>query len=445
MMSVNAPSAALQVPLENYTAAISDGFPKVNPHRMVESTIFSRQTQDILPVNSSINNKFKDSYIEFRIPGVKGQFIDLSSLTLELMVELTGPDGITALADIKNASIVNGLSQTMFKAVTVYLNEQVVETNSLFSYLSYVKLMTTLSECKAERFKELTYFYNDVFPEKYDVDYFKNASEDLKSRFVKLKTEGVNCCFKLLLDITTLSEYLLDGIDIRLRLELNSDPWVINSIESGYKFNIKLARMWIDRITPFASGLEAINRALAEQNTPVTYTFDKTLHKTFILGNGQQRLSIDQPWGSIIPDKLFIMMMDMEAISGAYTLNPLYFDHCDLSNVYITRDGTNLFNITCKFPNKCSKLYYETQNTVGFNACNTLTYNSFIKGRTLLAFRLTPEELRDTLPIEASGNLRITLEFAVPAKSNKVIILFGITTGVLRIYSDRRVVCDTRA
>lgn len=138
----------------------------------------------------------------------------------------------------------------MFKAVIVYLNKQVEETNSLFSYLSNVKLMTTLSECKAERLKEVTYFYNNVFTKKYDAYYFKNASVDLKSWFTKLRTEGVNCYFKLFSDITTLSEYFLDGVNIRWRLELNSDQWVIYSNEPGYKFSIKLSTIWIDRITP---------------------------------------------------------------------------------------------------------------------------------------------------------------------------------------------------
>lgn len=52
---------------------------KLTPQRMVESIISSRQTQDILPANSSINNKFNDSYSEFRVHGVKGQFINLST------------------------------------------------------------------------------------------------------------------------------------------------------------------------------------------------------------------------------------------------------------------------------------------------------------------------------------------------------------------------------
>ena len=135
----------------------------------------------------------------------------------------------------------------------------------------------------------------------------------------------------------------------------------------------------------------------------------------------------------------------MEAISGDYTLNPLYFNNSTLSNVYISVNGTSLFNIACDFPHKCSKLYYTVLNAIGFNVDNILTYESFVKGQTLLAFNLLPEEIKDTVSLEATGNLRITLEFNTALVGNKVVLLFGPTTGVMKINADRRIICETRA
>ena len=67
--------------------------------RALESSIASRNKLDILPVNlEGHNNALTDNYIEFRIPGVTGQFLDLSTLAIDLRARVTKIDG-SSLAD----------------------------------------------------------------------------------------------------------------------------------------------------------------------------------------------------------------------------------------------------------------------------------------------------------------------------------------------------------
>ena len=92
------PGTGMGVPVRRYAAAISSQFPKPNKIRDIESSILSRQRVDCLPVNQ-FNRGGGDNYLEFRIPLVRGQYIDLSSLALELDISITKVDGKTALGE----------------------------------------------------------------------------------------------------------------------------------------------------------------------------------------------------------------------------------------------------------------------------------------------------------------------------------------------------------
>ena len=58
----------------------------------------------------------------------------------------------TLLGDQDLVGFVNGLSNTIFKSVTVFLNDKMVESNPFFNYSSYVKLLKKLDKVKIERY-----------------------------------------------------------------------------------------------------------------------------------------------------------------------------------------------------------------------------------------------------------------------------------------------------
>lgn len=131
--------------LRQYAAAVSEGFPWVKRVRPKESCIASRNKLDILPVNlEGPNTEINGSYIEYRIPGVPGQFLDLSTLTIDLKMRLTKLDG-SKLGDTDHVILANGLSNTLFKNCTCYFNKQMVESNTLFNYHAFLKMLTSIS------------------------------------------------------------------------------------------------------------------------------------------------------------------------------------------------------------------------------------------------------------------------------------------------------------
>ena len=154
----NTPGTGNNIPISSYVAGITESYPNVNRQRMVESSFNSKETMDFLPTNIGINQSMSDKYLEFRINGTVGSFLDLSSIIMELQLKpIKSTDG-TILKDEDLIGLVNGLSNTIFKSVTAFLNDKMVESNPFFNYSSYVELLKTLDKLQVDRYGSCGFF-----------------------------------------------------------------------------------------------------------------------------------------------------------------------------------------------------------------------------------------------------------------------------------------------
>ena len=153
----NTPGTGNNIPISNYVAGITESYPNVNRQRTVESSINSKETIDFLPTNIGINQSISDKYLEFRINGTVGSFLDLSSIIMELQLKpMNSIDGSSLKEDL--ITLVNGLSNTIFKSVTVFLNDKMVESNLFFNYSSYIKLLKQLDKTQTDRYGSCVFF-----------------------------------------------------------------------------------------------------------------------------------------------------------------------------------------------------------------------------------------------------------------------------------------------
>jgi hypothetical protein len=443
-------SVALTLPVDQYAASISEDFPRITRERPVETSIASKSIIDILPTNLGSNHKLQDRYLEFRIPGIRGSLIDLGQLVLEIKLGITTSDGVTKLDDTQNVTLVNGTANTMFKSVQVYVGDQMVESNPYFSYWSFIKMITTLNSHKLNslcKLGNMTQNYRDGgVPNVVTAGFFTKPEE--KGFSTILKSDGLHLNFPLLLDIASCDQYLCDDIPIRLRLELAPESWILMSDQDGsaYQLNIDFAKLWVTRLHPYPSALASLNKALESGQGKVTKSiFNKTLYKSLVLGRQQSSIVADMPWGQIVPDNLYVCMVPMTAFSGAYNRNGLYFPHAGMKAISVTVNGTAVFSNTCKFPNDSAQLYYTCLESLGLTNDTLLTYESFKSGRMVLIYNLGAENLANTLPLQRSGNLRVSIQLEKGLDENMVVLLFGDTKGVLSVNADRSVFVETRA
>ena len=98
---------------------------------------------------------------------------------------------------------------------------------------------------------------------------------------------------------------------------------------------------------------------------PLELVFNKPPYKTFAIGQGESGIMLDQPFGNCIPEKLVMILVNMSSMPGNTILNPLYFKHCNLSNVHVTINGTSIYNINIDFDTgNYSHMFYEARKSV---------------------------------------------------------------------------------
>ena len=444
----NIPGTGNNVPVSTFTAGISESYPNVNRQRVVESSINSKERIDFLPVNMGVNSILSDRYLEFRINGTIGSFLDLSSLLLEMNVKPVVSATNADLAADLNVALVNGMGNTLFKNITVFINEKMVESNPLYNYTSYIKLLKSMNKENIGTIGKCCYFYDDAnngeVTKNYVAATFSTAGNIENTLMTSLKSSGVDLCFPLLTDISSLDMYLLDGVDVRIRLELANNSWLVKSDGdvSGVNLKVNKAKLWLDRVTPHYNALTALNQSLALK--PVEYIFNKTLHKTYVVGSGENSIMIDQPFGMVVPEKLSMVIVSMDSYSGNNAQNGLYFDHANISNIHVTLNGNTVYNFNTSFPHVYSQCYYEIQKAIGIDKDNMITYDSFKNGRSVFTFNFVDEPTEETLPVESSASLRINLKFGQNLTRPHVIILLADTTGLLSVDNQRFVSCDVR-
>ena len=140
------------VPTNKYDQSIISCFPRTRQKYLVEGGISSRSFRDYLPTNVNYyNGNVKDSFIEFNISGVDNEFIDLSSLAIEVDIKILKEDGTTSVSTDK-ITLTDGFFHRIFQSVSVYLNGIQVENCPHFGLMNIVKSYLNMPRDKLASF-----------------------------------------------------------------------------------------------------------------------------------------------------------------------------------------------------------------------------------------------------------------------------------------------------
>lgn len=442
------PSTGDQVPVSRFIASIADGYPRVDRNRLIESSIAGREKVEVLPINLNSYGLINGGFLEFRIPGIPNRFIDTSKINLELKLTVRKGDE-TDMGDLDNVDLPLSVINSIFRSCQVYIGEKLVESNPYFNYSAAMKLLKTFKYTSINTLGQLANINNSYESESetYVTASFPGSSTSTVKRINEFKTVGYRGIFPLFLDIASLDQYLLDGVPLRIRLEVASNEWALNSdkINGDYRLQIEEAKMWIEKVIPHSNSLVALNQNLSKPGKCIEYLFNRTLFKNISLPANQTSVTIDMPWNSIIPNTLSFIILNSTSFTGNYNKNGLYFQNADVTEIRATINGAPVYTVTSKFPHFTNQAYYESLNAIGLNYNPLLTHKAFVYGKTMFCIKFDTDESDDTITVEKSGNLRISISFGTPSLQNRVILMNGDTTGIIKIDSDRNVLCDVRA
>ena len=435
------PAANISVPVQHYVNSMVEEFPRQNRIFKIEGTISNRYTRDFLPVNSrGANGTIEDSYIEFVLNGSELEFLDLQSLVLETKLEIEKNDG-TPFADTDTLTVVDGCGDMLLEKSTVHLNSVPVENNSYYGIYNLIKGYTHISKNDVHTlgaaigYKSLSTTPHDIYTTAKD----KLDSDHEKAMRVKCK-RGLHLLIPIKIDICSSNQFLLNGVEVRLRFDLASPHKIINSSDAAadYGYSLKGVRLYGEKLVPYSSAINSLNKNLSIQNSPIPYLFERVVGKTYIFSSGHSMIGLDNIFLGHLPSKAYVCFIKQSAYSGRFNQNPAYLSHLNISSLTCEVNGNNVVTLKTDYPNFASNAFYQTIKNLKSDQ-NLLTLDNWCAGRTIHVFNLDPVLSSDTISLERSGNFRLNINCSQALTENYIIFVLGIFHGNVEIDVLRRV------
>jgi len=413
--------------------------------RDIQTVMEKSSYADIYP----LNNVSSSGPIEFLIQGSTDEYLDLNDTHLLIKYHVTiGDDAPVTATD--NVAPINNFLNSMFADISLKLGDTVVEGgNFMYSYKSYLTNLLTYSKDSKDTQLAAAGWLAD---EATKMDAADNASI-AKRRSSILNKNEVELYGALSLDTFSQSKYMINALDIRLKLTRNKSEFMFLSFGTPPKkpvLHIDQAILYVRRSKIVPSLLMEHESALSLQNA--IYPLQHTEMTTYSISNGVLMSNKEALFRGHMPKLLIIGMVDNRGYNGTYNYNPFNFQHFDVNSVALYREGESIPGraFTPDFDKKrYSREYimlyhafeqFRTNDTMG------LTMEEFANGHTLFAFNLCPDQ---SLSINAqpfkTGNLRLELKFAKQLAESINVIALGLFDNTLEVTKTRRVEVDFKS
>jgi hypothetical protein len=236
----------------------------------------------------------------------------------------------------------------------------------------------------------------------------------------------------------SIDRYMINGVDIKLNLQRNSDAFCLMSDSPPYKVEIMEAVLRVPHI--FVSSSLMLAHAKVMETTTAKYPLRKTVIKTDTLTQGSTSYVKDALFEGRIPNRLIIGMVKNTAYSGSYDKNPLLFDHYNINHISVSVNGNPLnaqplkpsFSSTKTFISNYLSLF-KGMGMFRQDGGVSLNRDEYDGGYCLFVFDLTPDPNTIGSSLIKGGNLRMEMQFAEGLPNPVTLIVYGEFSGLLEI------------
>jgi hypothetical protein len=361
----------------------------------------------------------------------------LSRLHLKIRVETQSGENIPTGKDV---SLIPLWPQALFKQTDLYLGSKLVSSSTnLYAYRSYLETLLSFSkEAKEEQLNILSHYKGDAL------------AADSRPR--------LQAYIPLHLDMFQQDRYLLNAVDLRLRLIRQEDTFLLKTVDATNKYRIVIEEiaLFMCKVTVSTDILTAHARLLGSRRA--TYPLNRVWLRSYNLITGSQDALLTNVFLGGLPRRIIIGMIRSDAFNGSLTENPFNFQPFGLSHISCLVNAVQvpLLAFEPDFPSKhvCREYYHLLQTVMG--ACTdqqalgislkeyTHTGGNAL-GKTLFGFLLQPDVEggpADTLSPIQQGNMDLRLKFKTALTLNVTVIVYAEFLNSISIDSNRNVYTD---
>lgn len=401
--------------------------------------------EDSITVEHLPSTLSDDSPIKFSISGDSNYYIDLQSSYLYLEVKVTNNDGSNLNADAAVGPI-NLLGQTLFRQVDLFLNDSLVsDASNLYHYRAMFETLLSYGDEARNSQLSMSLFNKDTANA---MDNYENDNTGLVARrALTAESKTVQLIGKIHSDLFFQNRYLLNGVDLKIKLIRNSNPFVLMAeAASNYKLKICNASMFVRKVK-VNSGIQLKHiEKLDKQQKMALYPIRRVVMKTFNIATGSLSYNEENLFTGVLPKRIVIGMVDAESFEGAYNLNPFNFKHKNLKYCSLLVDGKMIPQkaLDSNFQNGSTlRNYFTLLESTGKAFRNdgiAIDRTEYNNGYSLVSFDLTPIQEEDgCYHLIKKGNARLELKFSQGLDRPVNVIVYAEFDSTIKIDRSRAV------
>ncbi|GBO29575.1 Uncharacterized protein F54H12.2 [Araneus ventricosus] len=386
--------------------------------------------------------------IEFLISGNGEHYLDLAHTILHLQVKIVKKAANAVLTDTDHVAPINYILNTMFSQFSIFLNDKQIASQSNYSYRAFMESLLFSSKSNQDSLQSSALFYKDTAAEHDNV-----AGASANNRFIARKnrcklSKTVDLIGILHFDLASQPKLLINGVDVKIKLERHKDTFSLMSSVDDFKLVIGSASLFIRKINVAPSIVLAHEKAL--ERGVIKIPIRRSEVRSFALSNGLQSSTIANAFIGQIPTCLILGFVSNAAYNGSVAKNPFKFHHYNLNYLSIL-DGSKMIPAIPFQPNFESNLYARSYLSL-FTDLNrfhnsqniNINYEEYKGGYSLYAVDLTPDlafgECHTS--VNRIGNIAIDLKFALPLPETVSLIVYAQYRNTIEIDKSRNVFTD---
>lgn len=408
----------------------------------IQSCILGHYIEKLRPLNSLQSHL---EVIEFVSSGRSLAYLDISNVVLRLVVFLRVKSTQAPLAtEYNKTSLIDFPLHSIFSQCEIFLSEtSVTKSPHHYAYKTFLDLYTTVPPDSVKSQLAGLLFVPDDTP---------SSAADCKSwtdrQTPLLRSQRCELMGRLRTDLNNISPplYLLDNVNFRVRLTLNSPEFYLWSKERDPDIELVIQEAELHckyfQISPELS--LGIERMLTQQNA--RYPFRSTQIKTFIHPALSELINIPVAFSGKLPESIICTFVKSSDFSGNVQSNPLYFPHSNITELAAYCNGVERkFEFDMTTAQGCTSAMRSLYDQLGMSEdgpSNLYSIGRLKNGHFAVAFDFTLDESAGgpSQNLDMNGTIRIQGKLKAALDHTLVVMIYAEFRSCIEITAAREVI-----
>ena len=414
------------------------------------------------PINTSMESgsmiehlplsKPEDGPLEFDVTS-PDEYVDLGRTFLYIKAKVV-KNNKTNLDAATKIGPANLWLHSLFSQVDIQLNGKLVTPSvNTYPYKAYLEtLLSYGSDAKESQLtSELWYLdsppMDEVDPLAADDDAGNNEGFAERGKFISA-SKSVEMIGRLHCDIFQQDRYLLNKVDMHIKLIRSPEQFHLMADGTAYKTIIEDAVMYVRKVKINPTLVNEHNKQMSTGHL-VKYPVRRGVVSTFTISQGSMSVNKDNVIMGQLPRRVVVGLVSNKAFNGSVADNAFNFKNFDLNFLALYMGGHQFPNkpLTPNFTNnqflRSYLTLFEGTGMLNDNKGHGIDRGSYKDGFALYAFDLTADmaEGAHIDPIK-HGNIRMDIHFATALTETVNVIVYAEYDNLIQIDRARTVITD---